>query len=385
MRILHFYKTYYPDTVGGTEQFINQLARATLDLGVQTDVLALSPNCMNTPIVQLHGHRVHRVQRTVQIASTGFSFEAFSRFAQLAKTADLIHYHFPWPFMDLVHFANRVKIPTVVTYHSDIIRQKTLLKFYRPLKNRFLSSVDKIVATSPNYIATSPALTRYKDKTVVIPIGLDKSTYPQPSAALLAKWRERVGTRFFLFVGMLRYYKGLHILLEALKDTSFPVVIIGTGLIEMELKEQATRLGLNHVHFLGALPEDDKIALLTLCSALVFPSHLRSEAFGISLLEGAMYGKPLISCEIGTGTSFVNINNDTGLVIEPENPVALKDAMGFLWDNQLEAKKMGEQAEKRYWEYFTAKKMAASYVEVYNELLEKKTQCVESIMTLGDV
>lgn len=369
MRVLHFYKTYYPDTVGGTEQFINQLARATFELGVQTDVLTLSSNCLHTPVVQLHGHQVHRVARTIQLASTGFSIEAFSRFSELAKHVDLIHYHFPWPFMDLVHFVNRVKKPTVVTYHSDIIKQKRLLKLYQPLMNKFLANVNAIVATSPNYIKTSPVLTRYQDKTQVIPIGLNQSTYPKASASLLEQWQKRVGTRFFLFIGMLRYYKGLHILLEALKDTSFPVVIIGTGLIEQELKEQATRLNLKHVHFLGALPEEDKIALLTLCTALVFPSHLRSEAFGISLLEGAMFGKPMISCEIGTGTSFINAHNQTGLVVEPEKPAALKNAMQWLWDNPLEAETMGKRAEKRYWDYFTAEKMAASYVALYQTLL----------------
>jgi rhamnosyl/mannosyltransferase len=373
MRILHFYKTYLPDTVGGTEQFINQLARATLDLGVQTDVLSLSSE-RNTPTIEIHGHRVHRAQKTMEIASTGFSLSVFSRFAELAKTVDLIHYHYPWPFMDLVHFASQVKIPTVVTYHSDIIRQKTLLRLYRPLKDRFLSSVDRIVATSPNYLETSPVLTRYRDKTVVIPIGLNKSTYPTPSIHLLAKWRERVGSNFFLFVGMLRYYKGLHILLDALKDKHYPVVIVGSGPIETELKEHAARLGLQKIHFLGSVPDEDKVALLTLCYAVVFPSHLRSEAFGISLLEGAMYGKPLISSEIGTGTSFININQETGVVVEPSNPAAFRQAMDYLWENKLIAKKMGEQAEKRYWELFTANRMAMSYVELYKELLEKPTK-----------
>ena len=369
MRILHFYKTYYPDTMGGTEQFINQLARSTLDLGVQTDVLALSTNCLNTPTVHLQGHRIHRVPRTFQIASTGVAFGAFSRFAQLAKKADLIHYHFPWPFMDVVHFATQIKKPTVVTYHSDIIRQKRLLNVYRPLRNQFLSSVDKIVATSKNYIETSTALTRYKDKTVVIPIGLDKSTYPKPSEQLLTKWKEQVGSRFFLFVGMLRYYKGLHVLLDALQGTDLPMVIVGSGPNEIELKQQAERLGLKNIHFLGAVSDIDKVALLTLCTAMVFPSHLRSEAFGISLLEGAMYGKPLISCEIGTGTSFVNRHRVTGFVIEPENPLALRQAMHFLWENKAEAELLGAQAEKHYWEHFTAKQMADSYFGLYKELL----------------
>ena len=122
MRILHFYKTYYPDSIGGAEQVINQLARSIVNFGIETDVLSLSPKRVE-PTIEINGHHVHRVKTDFQIASTGFSLSAFSRFAQLAKQVDLIHYHYPWPFMDLVHFASRVKIPTVVTYHSDIIRQ----------------------------------------------------------------------------------------------------------------------------------------------------------------------------------------------------------------------------------------------------------------------
>lgn len=364
MRILHFYKTYFPDSVGGVEQVINQLARASQPLGVYAEVLALSPK-LSAPVIEIDGHRVHRVKNNFQIASTGFSLAAFSRFSQLAKQVDVIHYHFPWPFMDLVHFATRVKKPTVVTYHSDIIRQKKLLKFYEPLQHHFLSSVDKIVVTSPNYLETSQVLSNYRDKTTIIPIGLEKATYPAAPPALLEKWRARLGGRFFLFVGMLRYYKGLHILLEALKDTDYPMVIVGAGPIEAELKAHAIQLGLKNIHFTGALPNDDKAALLELCYAVVFPSHLRSEAFGISLLEGAMYGKPMISSEIGTGTSFINIDQKTGLVVKPSDPISFRNAMQFLWENPAVAEKMGAQAAKRYAEHFTASQMAASYVELY--------------------
>ncbi len=370
MRILHFYKTYYPDSVGGVEQVINQLARASVNLGVHTEVLSLSSD--NPRTIEVDGHLAHRSKMAFQIASTGFSLSVFSRFSQLIKEVDVIHYHYPWPFMDLVHFAARVKIPTVVTYHSDIIRQKTLLKFYRPLKNRFLASVDRIVATSPNYLETSHVLERYRDKTSVIPIGLDSSTYPKPSPELLAKWQEKFGKRFFLFVGMLRYYKGLHILLDALKDTAYPVVIVGSGPLETELKAHAARLGLQNIYFTGMLQNEDKAALLELCYAVVFPSHLRSEAFGISLLEGAMYGKPMISSEIGTGTSFINIDKETGLVVKPSDPVAFRQAMQFLWENPLAAEKMGMQAKKRYLALFTADKMAADYAVLYRDLLEEK-------------
>ncbi|PKD78411.1 glycosyltransferase, partial [Escherichia coli] len=105
---------------------------------------------------------------------------------------------------------------------------------------------------------------------------------------------------------------------------NYPIVIVGAGPIESELREQAQNLGLKNVHFLGALPDEDKSALLTLSYGIVFPSHLRSEAFGISLLEGAMYRKPMISSEIGTGTTFINVNDQTGLVIPPSDPSALR-------------------------------------------------------------
>ena len=370
IKVLHFYKTYYPTSMGGIEQVINQIARSTVSLGVNTEVLSLSATKVERT-VEINGHLAHRARMSFEIASTGFSCSAFLRFAQLAKQADIIHYHFPWPFMDLVHFATRIRKPTIVTYHSDIIRQKKLLKLYRPLKNRFLASVDKIVATSPNYFETSEVLAQYRHKTEVIPIGLDKSTFPIPSTQLMDKWRRQLGDRFFLFVGALRYYKGLHILIDALREVDYPVIIVGAGLVELELKEHASQLGLKNIHFLGALPEEDKVALFKLCYAVVFPSHLRSEAFGISLLEGAMYGKPLISSEIGTGTSYININQQTGLVVPPGDATSLAQAMRFLWENPSIAQTLGEQAEKRYLELFTAELMARRYVDVYNNLLSE--------------
>jgi rhamnosyl/mannosyltransferase len=214
-------------------------------------------------------------------------------------------------------------------------------------------------------------LDRYRDKTRTITYGLDKSIYPEPSQALLDKWRAVVGDKFFLFVGVLRYYKGLHILLDAVADLDYPVVIIGAGPIEAELKAHAARLGLTHVLFLGFLDDADKVALLTLSYAMVFPSHLRSEAFGISLLEGAMYGKPLISSEIGTGTSYINIHDETGLVVPPSDAAAFREAMVTLWNNPERARAMGQRAAARYSKLFTADRMASNYMALYRELAAK--------------
>ena len=368
MRVLHFFKTYFPDSYGGIEQFIYQLARGCALRGVDVDVLSLSREVDNETS-RFENHSVHRVRRTFGIASTDFSFRAFPRFAALARQADIIHYHYPWPFADIVHFVTPFAKPTVLTYHSDIIRQKRLLRLYEPLMKRFLGSVDRIVATSQNYLQTSDVIRHYQHKTIVIPIGLDPSTYAAPDDALLAKWRSEFKGRFFLFVGALRYYKGLHILLDAIRGTGYPLVIVGAGPIEAELHVHAEQIGLTNVHFLGSQSDSDKVALFKLCYAVVFPSHLRSEAFGISLLEGAMFGKPLISSEIGTGTSFINIHGETGLVVRPEDPKDLREALRMLYENPELADRMGRQAYLRYQTYFTVDRMVDSYIGLYDELL----------------
>jgi len=369
MKVLHFYKTYLPDTIGGVEQMINQIVLGVADLGVASEVLSLSLSVVEKTI-EVDGHVVHRCRSNFEVASTPFSASAFKQFRQLALGVDLIHYHFPFPFSDIVHFATQVKKPTLVSYHSDIVKQKWLSKLYKPLTHHFLSDIDHIVASSPNYLESSDTLSRFKHKASVIPFGLNKSSYPKATIKKLNAWREKFGPRFFLFVGVMRYYKGLHILVEAACNANYPIVILGSGPEEANLKEQVEKLGIKNIHFTGFLPDEDKVALLELCYAVVFPSHLRSEAFGISLLEGAMYGKPLISCEIGTGTTYINIDKETGVVVPPNDPVALRQAMDYLWNNSKEALAMGVRAEARYRKLFTAERMAQSYAALYEKLLK---------------
>lgn len=369
MRVLHFFKTYFPETTGGTQQVIFQLCQGGRKNGVENSVLTLSPDPYPADVT-VADHRVRRVKENISIASTGFSLQAFRQFKEMAAESDVVHFHFPWPMMDMVHFATRHGRPTVVGYHSDIVRQKTLLAIYTPLMKQFLHSVDRITVASPNYQRTSETLQPFADKTVVIPYGLDRATYPQVSAEKQAYWRQRMPAKFFLFVGVLRYYKGLTSLLDALPGTDFPVVILGSGPQELELKAQAERLQLSNVIFLGHKDDEDKVALLHLCHALVFPSHLRSEAFGISLLEASMYGKPMISCEIGTGTTFVNMDEETGLNVPPDTPPALRQAMQRLWDNEDEAQRFGANALARFERMFTADHMCAATAAVYRELLE---------------
>ena len=194
MRVLHFYKTYFPESVGGVEQVIRQMCVGTGRLGVRNEVLTLTRQKERRD-VEFEGHKVRLLPLDFEISSTGFSVAAFRELARMAQDADVVHYHFPWPFMDLAHFVSRIKKPSLVTYHSDIVRQKQLLRLYQPLKHRFLQSVDTIVATSPNYMASSAVLDRYRDKTRVITYGLDKTIYPVPDQARMDTWRTQIGER----------------------------------------------------------------------------------------------------------------------------------------------------------------------------------------------
>ena len=369
LRILHVYKMSMPASFGGVESFIDTLCKADSKLGVKNTVLTLHPKPQKQPI-EMDGYTVHQAKQNLFLASTGFSVSAFSKFKRLSNDADIIHYHFPNPFADMLHVACRPKKPSIVTYHSDIIKQKHLLHIYRPLKKRFLNSVDQIVATSPNYFVSSGVLQQYANKVSVIPIGIDPKAYETVDSERLDFWRSRLSKPFFLFIGAMRYYKGLHIALEAVAGTEIQIVIAGINGIEKELKAQAAALQLKNVDFLGFVNDEDKVALLNLCHGFIFPSHLRSEAFGIALLEAAIVGKPMISCEIGTGTTFVNSANETGLVINPGSPSDLRGAMQFLIDNPDIATKMGKKAKKRSLKLFSADQQAKSYYDLYQQLLD---------------
>lgn len=368
MRVLHFFKTYIPDNFAGIERVIYQLAEGCAERGIRSDVLSLSRNAdtLENPM-QVGSHFAYKAKLDLYVASTGFSISGFKSFAELAREADIVHYQFPWPYMDMAHFAVRHGKPTVLSYHSDIVRQKFLRPFYAPLMHCFLGSVDRIVASSPKYVESSPVLARYRDKTSVIPIGLPHEKADAVDPALVEKWRARVGEGFFLFVGVLRYYKGLTFLAEAARKTGLPVVVVGEGELQAELEAS----GLPNLKLVGAVSDADRAALLHLSRVFVFPSHLRSESFGVALLEAARAGRAMISCEIGTGTSYVNADGETGIVVAPASSDALADAMVAMHGNHELTERMGRAAHERFRNIFSSDAMVESYISIYRELLSK--------------
>lgn len=368
MKVLHVYRTCYPETKGGLEQAIRYVCKGSSEQGFKNTILTLGSENKE---YDFEGSRIIVVKKDFEISSNGFSLKLIKRFRQLSRDNDIVHYQYPWPTGDLLSLFAHNKT-SIVSYQSDIVKQKWLKKIYWPLEQYFLSRVDRIIASSPQYVNTSKNLIKHKDRVDVIPLAIDESTYPKVDDDKLAAWEAEVGQGFFLFVGVLRYYKGLQYLLEAAKKNGLPVVIAGDGPERERLENYITTNKLTNVKMVGFISEEDKVALHTLSKAFVFPSHLRSEAFGISLVEAQMSGKPIVSADIGTGSSYVNINGETGVTVPPADSQGLAVAMESINNAQDRATNYGINARRRYEAEFTYKRYAESYIKLYKQLVVSK-------------
>lgn len=365
MNVLQVFKTYLPDNFAGIERVIWELAEGGSSRSQDHRVLTVTRTAQ-PQIVSVGSHLVYRAHETASVSSSSFSTDAFRLYRDLSRWADVVHFHFPWPQMDLLHLAlpARLKKPTVVTYHSDIVKQRILGPIYAPVREMFLRSVQRIVATSPQYADSSPVLRRHRDKVAVVPIGIGQRQAPK--AEQMTAWRARIGSGFFLFVGAARYYKGLPYLFEAARVTGLPVVVAGS------FDRPTPDLPAN-VTLLGRIDDEAKEALLELCNAVILPSHLRSEAYGVILAEGARAGRALISCKIHTGTSFVNQDGVTGIEVAPADVNALAAAMQRLADDAALTRRLGDGARRHYEQAMTSERMNAGYDAIYRELANEPT------------
>ena len=369
--VLHIYRTYFPDPPGGLQEAIRQICSSTTRLGITNTIYTLSPDPIPAHIDYPEANVVRNRSWLAPASCDMGGIQSFTTFAHLARESDVLHYLFPWPFADILHAAVRPDKPAVLTYISDVVRQRLLGAAYAPLMWRTLKQMQVIVANCPAYAETSPVLSHpsIRDKVRIIPLGIDEKSYPSVGDSSVFK---RIGILpqepFFLFLGVLRYYKGVHFLIRAAKYVGAKIVIAGDGPENKSLQQLAEEIAANNVIFTGRVTDAEKVALLKQCSALVLPSHLRSEAFGMVLVEAAMFGRPLISCEIGTGTSYVNKNDETGFVVPPEDPASLAKAMRSLLNNSSLTNEMGLAARLRYEQLFSGEALGEAYANLFKEL-----------------
>lgn len=370
MKVLHVSRTYYPDPPGGIQEAIRQICISTKSFGVENTIFTLSPQPLPSVLYRPEA-TVVRCRSWAAPASCDLgALQSIQTFRQLVAESDVVHYLFPWPFADVLRECAPRKT-SVLTYISDIVRQKWLGAAYEPLMFRTLRSMDAIVFNAPQYAAGSSVLSRseIQKKLFQIPLGIDESSVvDEVDANIFDKICVDINEAYILFIGVHRYYKGLSYLLEAALQTKGKIVIAGTGPLEESLHVLAEKLNLSNVIFTGEVTDAEKLALLKSCRALILPSHLRSEAYGMVLIEASMNSKPMITCEIATGTSYVNLHGQTGIVVAPASSVQLSGAMNLLLSNADLAAQYGAAARIRYEQQFSGHALGQAYSHLYARL-----------------
>jgi rhamnosyl/mannosyltransferase len=287
---------------------------------------------------------------------------------------DIVHLHFPNPMGDLTYLLGGQRVPLVLTHHADIIKQRLFLPFYRPVLSLLFNRVKRIIAASAEYITSSALLSRHKDQCTIIPYGinLDAFSLRNGESETVEKQRRDAGDRLVLFVGVLRYYKGLDVLLRAMARVDGHLLIVGRGPEREALGSLAEQLGIaQRVTFLGEVSESQLRILLHAADVFVLPSIDRCEAFGIAQLEAMACGKPVVSSDLPTGMRFVNQHGVTGLRVQPGDAEALAEALQRLLDDAELRARFGCAAQARVTQEFTAERMVARTLEVYREVIAR--------------
>ena len=370
---------YFPPHLGGIEFHMRDLAGALAAHDEIEAVRAIVANEGEERVEEtLGGVDVVRLPRWREYSSTpivrGMSnelrAEAAGKLAPDGVGPDLFHLHFPYPWGEFSWLRAGTGVPTVVTYHSDIVRQKLGLELYKPFLRQMLAKVDLIIASSPNMVEHSPFLSDFSHKCRVVPFGIDVDAFAATPELeqRAAELREGHDRPIVLFVGRLIYYKGAEVLVRAMAGVDADLVMIGSGPLEAQLRELAAEVKIaDRVTFPGGQPFDELVAWYHAADVFCLPSIARSEAFGLVQLEAHATGTPVVSTDLTTGVPFANQHEETGLVVPPDDPRALGEALRMLVEDESLRNQYGARALERVRAGFTIERMVDDTLAVYRE------------------
>lgn len=359
--------------MGGIETVAWELTEGLNRLGVPTEVLCSSHRWRSARSVAQHGHAIVRAGTLGTLLSTSIAPPMPQLLGRMARNADIVHLHMPDPMAAAAFWVARPNASLVVHWHSDVVRQRAALRFYEPLQNWLLRRADAIVATSPPYAAASEALMRLHSKVHVIPIGIsdDRSVACSLKAEAL---RARYGRRRIVFsLGRMTYYKGFDVLIDAASALSDDCVVLigGDGELLPEYRARVVERGLSDkVYLLGHVNDADLASHFEACDVFCMPSTVRSEAYGVAMLEAMLMGKPIVATDIsGSGVPWVNVHGQTGLNVPVRDTAALTAALHALLVNDALREGLGAAARKRYEDEFRADLMVQRMLDLYRGLV----------------
>ncbi len=366
LQVLHVGK-YYPPHMGGIETHLEALCG---ELRKSADVRVIVASDDRSGVEEtLESVPVSRVPTWLTLVSTPLCPAMVARIR--AFRGDILHLHFPNPMAVLAYLASGYRGSVVVTYHSDMVRQKILGPLFEPFLDAALRRSSAIITTSPNYLRTSRVLARHQERCHVIPLGIAIEDFdhcdPDASEAI----RRQYGDRLIVSVGRLVYYKGFEYLIRAMTQVQGKLLIVGEGPLRNKLGALASELGVaDRVVFLGKIDHDRLVACYHAAQVFVMASIARSEAFGIAQIEAMAAGLPVVNTNLDSGVPFVSLHQRTGLTVPPADPDALAAAINQLLQNPELRASLGRAAHLRAVEEFSLESMASRTFSLYERILQ---------------
>ena len=335
LKILHIYKDYSP-ILGGIENQLKIIAEAQVQAGHDVTVLVTNPGKEKSDVL-LNGVHVIRSNRIATVASTPLSFDLPRQLSRFKP--DITHLHFPYPIGELSQLLMGKKRPFVISYHSDVVKQKNILRIYSPLLKKVLNNASKILVSNGNYLQSSSWLQPVLSKCKIIPYSVDLKRFSGEAAALIPS----VEVPTLLFVGRHRYYKGVDTLIQAMTRVNARLLIAGDGPERKNWERLTEKLDLQHrIQFVGDVSDVDLPAFYTSGDIFVLPANSRAEAFGLVLQEAMATGLPCVTSELATGTSWLVQDNISGFVVPPQQPNELAEVLNRLVEQPALREKMGK-------------------------------------------
>lgn len=363
---------FYP-IAGGVEKVMYDLTTGLSGKGVDCDMLcALCEG--KSRIISLNAHaRLIGCKSWKKVAATMISPSMILTLRKICNEYDVIHVHHPDPMACLALFCSGYKGRVIVHWHSDIQKQKVLLRFYRPLQNWLIRRAERIIGTSPIYVAESPFLKDVQNKTVCLPIGIEPMC---PNPERVEQIRRKYGNRKIIFsLGRLVPYKGFRYLVEAARhlDDSYMILIGGTGVLKEELQAEIDDMKLNgKVELVGRISEEELPAYYGACTLFCLSSIQKTEAFAIVQIEAMSCGKPVVATRIPhSGVAWVNEHGVSGLNVEPGDARELAEAIRTVTENEEVYRRYAGNARRRYETLFTKECMIEKCLNIYREVWMK--------------
>ena len=351
---------FYPPYRGGMETHLHTLCTG---LREHVDLRVLVANDGRQRVDEvMDGIPVTRLGTKLNFASAPITpgLTAVMR----AANPDIIHLHIPHPTAVLSYLASRHRGRLIVTYHSDIVRQRVLGQAFRPVLDRFLSRSSAIICGFPNYIDSSPVLRMYRERCQVLPYGITTEHFEIPDEAAVRAIRARHGDRIVLAVGRHVGYKGFEYLVRAMAGVDARLIVVGDGPLRGSLEDMSRALGLEAKVAFAARVED-VTPYYHAADVFVLPSVARSEAFGLVQLEAMAAGLPVVNTSLASGVPYVSPHGITGLTVPPKDERALADAITRLLDDPELRQRYGAAARHRVHTDFTVDEMVRQTLAIY--------------------